>query len=94
MFTNEYVFFKDGSFKHYFKTDDGQIWYGVGKYKDIRRTRVLKFDNTDLNLKNNSLFINYEVNFERILKKCKKGFKSYDFYHTSRKKYVHFIVKT
>ena len=93
LFHNQYVFFKDGTFKHYFQTDDGQFWYGVGEFTDKGRKRILRFRDVDLNYKINFGLIHYESNFQRTLIKCGKEFKSLDYYHTSRKKHVRFVIK-
>lgn len=89
MFSNKYVFYSNGIFKHYFQTDDAQIWYGTGIYKD-RRKRILKFNDPDLNFKREYFRIHYEANFELVLKRTKKGFKSKDYYNTSKQKTVFF----
>lgn len=89
MFSNWYVFYPDSTFKHYFKTDDGQLWYGVGIFEDHGRKRVLKFKDPDLNFKW-IVRAHYESNFERILIHRKSGFKSKDYYNTSRRKFVYF----
>lgn len=93
LFNNQYVFFKDGTFKHYFQTDDGQFWYGVGEFTDKGRKRILQFKDADLNYKKSWGLIHYESNFQRTLIKSRKEFKSLDYYFTSRKKYVRFISK-
>lgn len=95
MFSNRYVFFKDGTFKHYFHTDDGRVWYGVGKFTDKGRKRILKFEDADLSYTKDIELTHFESNFQRILLKRGKEFKSVDYYYTSRKKYVRFKrVKT
>lgn len=90
MFNNQYVFFKDGTFKHYYQTDDGQFWYGKGTFTDKGHKRILKFGDVDLSYKQNFGLIRYEANFQRILYKRGKEYKSIDYYHTSKKKYVRF----
>lgn len=90
MFSNNYVFFKNGTFKHYYETDDGQYWYGIGTYTDKGRKRILEFGDVDLNFKKDFGLIHYETNFQRILHKSGNEYKSIDYYHTSRKKYVRF----
>ncbi|MES2286099.1 MAG: hypothetical protein V4547_10455 [Bacteroidota bacterium] len=90
MFSNKYVFFKNGSFKHYYQTDDGQFWYGAGKYADKGNKRVLKFEDADLSYKKDFGLVHYESNFQRILFKRGKEYKSIDYYYTSRKKHVRF----
>lgn len=90
MFTNQYVFFKDATFKHYFFTDDGQVWYGKGNFIDKGNKRILKFGNPDLNYKLEFGTIHYEANFEREIKKSGARFKSKDYYNTSRKNNVLF----
>lgn len=90
MFSNQYVFFKDGTFKHYYQTDDGQFWYGKGTFTDKRNKRILKFGDVDLSYKQNFVLIHYEANFQRILYKRGKEYKSIDYYYTSKKKYVRF----
>ena len=91
MFSNKYVFFKNGTFKHYFQTDDGQIWYGIGTFIDKGRKRTLKFEDADLNYKREFGLVHYESNFKRVLIRCGKQYKSEDYYCTTRKKNVRFI---
>lgn len=93
LFNNQYVFFKDGTFKHYFQTDDGQLWYGVGEFTDKGQKRILRFKDADLSYKKTFGSIHYESNFQRTLIKCGKEYKSLDYYYTSRKKYVRFKIK-
>ena len=88
MFGNRYVFFSNNTFKHYYQTDDGQYWYGIGEYQDKGCKRILKFKDVDLKYKKDFGWIHYESNFERILLKRGKIYKSIDYYYTSRKKYV------
>ena len=90
MFSNKYVFFKNGTFKHYYQTDDGQYWYGVGEYIDKGRKRILKFEDADLSYKKDFGLVHYESNFQRIIFKRGKEYKSIDYYYTSRKKYIRF----
>jgi hypothetical protein len=89
MFSNKYVFYNNGTFKHYFMTDDGQIRYGVGTYKDLGCTRTLYFGEKDSLLKSELTLI-YETNFKRKLVKRGNKFKSKDYYSTSRKQRVTF----
>jgi hypothetical protein len=90
MFSNRYVFFNDGTFKHYFHTDDGRVWYGVGKFTDKGRKRTLKFEDADLTFNKNIELTRFESNFQRIILKRGKAYKSIDYYYTSKKKYVRF----
>lgn len=90
MFSNEYVFFNNGRFKHYYKTDDGQIWYGTGTFIDKGRKRILKFEDPDLNYKIEFGKLHHESNFKRILIRRGNKYKSQDYYYTTRKKYVYF----
>ena len=90
MFSNKYVFFKNGTFKHYFQTDDAQFWYGIGTYTDNGRKRILKFEDIDKSYKKDFGLLHYEANFQRILFKRRKEFKSIDYYYTSRKKNIYF----
>src|SRR3990167_9694713 len=90
LFSNRYVFFNDGTFKHYFHTDDGQTWFGVGEFTDKGRKRILNFKDSDLTLIKNRELTHFESNFKRILLKRGKIYKSIDYYYTSRKKYVQF----
>lgn len=92
LYTNKYIFYSSGIFKHVFSTDDGQVWYGVGTYQDKRRKRILNFSNPDLMFKSD-LQIHYESNFSRRIKKCGKKFKSKDFYNTTRRNNVIFSRK-
>ena len=89
MFSNKYVFYNNGTFKHYFMTDDGQIRYGVGTYKDLGCTRTLYFGEKDSFLKSELTLI-YETNFKRKLIKRGNKFISKDFYRTTRKHRVTF----
>jgi|GEM_PF-3824543 len=89
MFSNVYVFYSNGTFKHYYKTDDLQIWYGCGTYKDRFGTRILLFGDADSTYKTRCL-LHYEVNFRRKLRKRGNTYSSRDFYHTSRKRRVVF----
>lgn len=93
LFSNQYIFFSNGTFKHFFYTDDGQVWYGAGTYKDQSRNRVLQFADADTTFESGSLLIRHESNFNRILKKRGKKFRSDDFYHTTRKRKVIFSQK-
>lgn len=90
MFSNRYVFFNDGTFKHYFHTDDGRVWYGVGKFTDKGRKRTLNFKDADLTFNKYIELTRFECNFQRILLKRGKTYKSLDYYYTSRKKHVRF----
>ena len=90
MYSNKYVFFKDGRFKHYYRTDDLQEWYGEGTYADKGRKRILKFGDANLNYKIPFGLLHYEANFMRILLKTNNGFKSKDYYNTTRKRNVFF----
>ncbi len=44
LFSNHYFFYPKGTFKHYFKTDDLQTWYGKGKFRKGFSRYILKFD--------------------------------------------------
>ena len=90
MFSNRYVFFEDGTFKHYYFTDDLQEWYGKGKFIDKGNKRTLYFLEADSTYKLGYGKPHYETNFTRTLKIRGKKFKSKDFYNTTRKKYVVF----
>ena len=90
LFGNRYVFFSNNTFKHYYQTDDGQYWYGVGEYTDKGCKRILRFKDADLKYKIDFGWLHYESNFQRILLKRGKKYKSMDYYYTSRKKYVKF----
>jgi hypothetical protein len=89
LFSNKYVFYTNQTFKHYFITDDGQIRYGVGTYKDFGCTRTLYFGEKDYSF-NQGMFTIYETNFKRRLHKRGKKFVSKDYYGTSRKLKVSF----
>jgi hypothetical protein len=89
MFSNKYVFFSNGTFRHEYLTDDLQMWYGTGTYLDKGMTRILQFGSAEL-IDETSFLIHYEANFQRKLKKFGKKFKSRDYYHTTRKKRVTF----
>lgn len=84
MFSNKYVFYNNGTFKHYFITDDGQIRYGVGTYKDLGCTRTLYFGEKD-NSFNPELYTIFETNFNRKLTKHGEKFVSKDYCGTSKK---------
>jgi hypothetical protein len=89
MFSNHYIFYENGDFKHFFVTDDGQVWYGKGIYKDFMFRRTLIFKQADSSYRT-TMKIHYEVNFERKLRIKGKKFKSRDYYGTSRKRFVWF----
>lgn len=77
MFANWYVFFSDGTFQHFYMTDDCQIWYGRGRYSDEGKYRTLYFFEADCTMNDYPRWrIHYETNFQRILEKKKYGFKS------------------
>ena len=90
MFSNYYVFYNDGTFKHYYQTDDLQIWYGIGNFQDQGRKRILKFKNPDMNFRREFILVHYEANFERTLLRKRNSFKSADFYNTTKNKFVIF----
>ena len=90
LFSNSYIFYSNGTFKHFFNTDDGHTWYGTGTYEDKGNKRVLKFGDPDLNFKKEFGSIHYESNFERTLKISGKKFLSKDYYYTTRKRIVVF----
>jgi hypothetical protein len=91
MFSNKYVFYKNGIFKHYFHTDDLQLWYGKGTYKDKGKTRYLNFGGKDLSFERAGGFsTKHEVNFTRKLKKRNEYFLSKDYYNTTNKRIVIF----
>jgi len=95
MFSNTYIFYSNGTFKHFFFTDDFQVWYGRGEYQDRGKTRILRFDKADENYKPAFISVHYEANFVRKLRIKKGGFKSRDYYGTTRRKNVFFeIIKT
>lgn len=77
MFSNKYIFFSDGDFKHYYTTDDGQLWYGQGEYFDKGKYRTLYFRDADSTMNNyEGWLIHYETNFQRVLVKKFYGYKS------------------
>lgn len=82
MFSNKYIFYSNGKFRHFFLTDDGQVWYGVGTYKDQNENRILRFSDADTSYKF-AFRIRYESNFLRTLKIQGKSFRSEDFYGTT-----------
>lgn len=87
--SNSYIFYCDGVFKHFFATDDGQVWYGKGIYKDSKFRRTLIFKEADSTSELESMFrVHYEVNFERKLRIKGRKFKSRDYYGTTRKRFV------
>jgi hypothetical protein len=90
LFSNYYVFYPDETFKHYFVTDDGGIWYGVGTYSDKCKRRILRFENPDFKNPPQPFGILYESNFVRTLRISGKRFLSKDYYGTTRKKIVVF----
>ncbi len=92
LFSNSYVFFQNKTFKHYFVTDDLQIWYGTGTYTDNRKMRTLRFGAPDSTY-STSLQVHYESNFERELRMSGENFISKDFYHTSKRKQVVFTKR-
>jgi hypothetical protein len=90
-FSNKYIFYTDGTFKHYFFTDDLQVWFGKGKYTDKGKIRTLKFGDPEMKNELNGWIIHYEANFTRKLKISGNMFISLDYYHSTRKKYVSFV---
>ncbi|GAA4314525.1 hypothetical protein GCM10023183_34750 [Nibribacter koreensis] len=93
MFSNKYVFYENGTFKHYYSTDDGQLWYGVGKYFDKGRERTLKFGEADTNFKLEYGLVHYETGIERIMIKKRRTFISTDYHNTTTKEKVTFVEK-
>jgi hypothetical protein len=79
MYSNKYVFFSNGTFKHFYITDDGQVWYGYGKYFDKGKYRTLYFKDADTSMNEYAgLMIHYETNFQRVFVKKWYGFKSFE----------------
>lgn len=79
LFSNKYTFFSDGTFKHFFMTDDLQVWYGSGKYVDKGKYRTLYFKDADTTMyEYKEWILNYETNFQRVLVKKQFGFKSFE----------------
>ena len=79
MFSNKYVFYSDGTFKHFYTTDDGQVWYGKGNYFDKGKYRTLYFHHADTTMNSyESWMIHYETNFQRVLVRKFYGFKSFE----------------
>ncbi|MEM9051349.1 MAG: hypothetical protein AAGC47_04780 [Bacteroidota bacterium] len=79
MFSNEYVFYSDGTFKHFYTTDDGQVWYGTGNYFEKGKYRTLCFKAADTAMNQyNGWIIHYETNFQRVLVKKWYGYKSFE----------------
>ncbi len=79
LFSNSYTFFPDGTFKHFYLTDDGQVWYGKGNYFDDGKYRTLYFREADTTMKRYEGWkVYYETNFQRVLVRKKKGYKSYE----------------
>ncbi|KQC30852.1 hypothetical protein AAY42_13860 [Flagellimonas eckloniae] len=79
MFSNRYIFNSDGTFKHFFITDDGQVWYGRGNYFNKGKYRTLYFKDADTTMNEyNGWRIHYETNFQRVLVKKGYGFKSFE----------------
>ena len=93
LFSNEYIFYSNGTFKHYYETDDFQTWYGKGKFKDKGRKRILTFGDPDLSYKKDYGKLHYESNFERTLKIRRRQFISRDYYFNSRKRNVIFVER-
>ena len=79
MFSNKYVFYSNGTFKHFYLTDDGHVWYGQGNYLDEHKYRTLYFRDADTTMKSyEGWLIHYETNFQRVLVKKTYGFKSFE----------------
>lgn len=79
MFNNYYVFYSNGTFKHFYTSDDGQVWYGKGKYFDNGKYRTLHFKEADTTMNEyEGLKVHHETNFQRVLIKKGYGFKSYE----------------
>ncbi len=89
MFSNRYVFFEDGTFKHFLFTDDMQEWYGRGKFIDEINKRTLYFLDADSTYTRDYGKLYYETNFIKTLIIRGKRFKSNDAYGTN-KKYIVF----
>jgi hypothetical protein len=79
MFSNKYIFYSDGTFKHFYTTDDVQLWYGHGEYFDKGKYRTLYFKDADTKMNMyEGWLIHYETNFQRVLVKKFYGYKSYE----------------
>ncbi|UII24259.1 hypothetical protein [Fulvivirga ligni] len=84
-FNNEYIFYSDNTFKHYYYTDDGQVWYGKGAYFDRRKSRILKFEEPDSTFSPEQVKVHYESGFKRKLKWKSTILLSEDYYNTTNK---------
>lgn len=93
LFTNKYVFYSYGTFKHFYRTDDGQLWYGQGTYTDKGKKRVLRFGDADFMVNDKYLVVHYEAGFERTLKRSGNRYLSKDYYHTTKDKTVVFAER-
>lgn len=79
LFSNKYIFYSDGTFKHFHATDDGQVWYGHGEYFDKDQYRTLYFRGADTTMnKYEGLIVHYETHFQRVLVKKTYGYKSFE----------------
>jgi len=79
MFSNHYEFYSNGTFKHFYSTDDFQVWYGAGNYFDNGKYRTLYFKEADTTMNEYQGWkIYYETNFQRVLIKKGCGFKSFE----------------
>jgi hypothetical protein len=47
LFSNTYAFYSNGTFEHFFRTDDFQTWYGRGHYKSFRNRYQLTFEKAE-----------------------------------------------
>lgn len=92
LFSNIYIFYSNGTFKHFYQTDDLQTWYGRGNFSDIKNERVLKFGIPDTLSKDYGK-VHYESNFKRKLVIKGNSFISNDYYFTTKKKKVIFLTK-
>lgn len=94
MFSNTYIFFSDGTFKHYYTTDDVQLWYGEGDYSDNGKHRTLYFRDADATLNDyEGWTIHYETHFQRVFVKKQFGFKSVERRSDARKRRLKLQLK-
>ncbi len=81
MFSNCYVFYSDGTFKHYLVTDDFYGHYGKGKYEDKGQRRFLYYGKLDSSYDNyDDKLYTKEVNSLQVLKKKNKKYVSKNYY--------------
>lgn len=108
MFSNHYYLYPaTNTFEHEFRTDDAQTWYGYGTYTIKGGKIILEFEDSNEKRKpEEDVFINpdgtesrwsypihYESNFTRVLKYNGTTITSPDYYYTSKKKKVKFILQ-